>query len=302
MSRPYLFHSVCLLLALSASVYSQQSGATLTAQLDKKGPKVSPMLYGLMTEEINYSYDGGVYAELVRNRTFGGLNYWSIIENGVSSAAMNVDRTDGPSAALHSSLKLVVATATSKDQAGIQNAGYWGIPVRPETTYQASFYAKADADSIGAVTVSIVNDDTGKAVASAASSPLTAEWKQYQVTLKTAKLAASSTNHLLLTVQHPGSVKFSLVSLFPPTYKDRVNGNRIDIMEKLAAMKPAFLRFPAVTISKAIIFRNATSGRRPSDRSSIVPPIPAPGAIAPPTAWVCSSSSNGAKICACSPS
>jgi alpha-N-arabinofuranosidase len=55
---------------------------------------------------------------------------------------------------------------------------------------------------------------------------------------------ASAANHLVLTIAHPATVWFDMVSLFPPTYKDRVNGNRIDMMEKLAAMKPAFLRFP----------------------------------------------------------
>jgi alpha-N-arabinofuranosidase len=73
---------------------------------------------------------------------------------------------------------------------------------------------------------------------------LTTDWKQYEFTLKTGAIEASSANHLVLSVGHAGTLWLNLVSLFPPTYHNRVNGNRIDLMEKLAAMHPAFLRFP----------------------------------------------------------
>jgi alpha-N-arabinofuranosidase len=62
--------------------------------------------------------------------------------------------------------------------------------------------------------------------------------------LKTGAVTPSAANHLFLTVDHPGSVWFNLVSLFPPTFANRANGNRADLMEKLAAMHPQFLRFP----------------------------------------------------------
>ncbi len=92
--------------------------------------------------------------------------------------------------------------------------------------------------------MSIISDDTGAPVATATAPALSTEWKQYTVTLQTSGLKPSAKNHLVLTVAHPGTVWFDMVSLFPPTYKNRVNGNRIDLMEKLAAMKPAFLRLP----------------------------------------------------------
>ncbi|HXR39529.1 MAG TPA: alpha-L-arabinofuranosidase C-terminal domain-containing protein, partial [Terracidiphilus sp.] len=95
-----------------------------------------------------------------------------------------------------------------------------------------------------AVTVSLVNNSTGKPVATAEVSGITTAWKQYEFTLKTGEIQPSAANHLALTVAHAGTLWFNLVSLFPPTYHDRVNGNRIDLMEKLAAMHPAFLRFP----------------------------------------------------------
>jgi alpha-N-arabinofuranosidase len=70
------------------------------------------------------------------------------------------------------------------------------------------------------------------------------EWKQFEFTLKTGAMEASAQNHLELTVGHKGTLWLSLVSLFPPTYHDRPGGFRVDLMEKLAAMHPQFLRFP----------------------------------------------------------
>jgi alpha-N-arabinofuranosidase len=89
-----------------------------------------------------------------------------------------------------------------------------------------------------------VNDQTGVTAASAVVTGVTGEWKQYSFTLKTGQLPVTANNHLLLTIPLPATVWLNLVSLFPPTFHNRPNGNRIDLMEKLAAMKPAFLRFP----------------------------------------------------------
>ena len=232
-------------LLLATSAFAQP--ATLTIDLGPAKAKVAPQLYGLMTEEINYSYDGGLYGELVRNRTFQDRGKippnWLLYENGNADASMVIDRTTGPSAALPLSLQLTVKTATAQDQAGISNLGYWGYPVRPQTTYHGSFYARAGDASIGPVTISLVEDETGAAITTTVPA-LTATWQQHHFTLHSGAVAPSSHYHLVLSLAHPGTVWFTLISLFPPTYHDRNNGNRIDLMEKLAAMKPAFLRFP----------------------------------------------------------
>ncbi|MDW5264345.1 MAG: alpha-L-arabinofuranosidase C-terminal domain-containing protein [Edaphobacter sp.] len=237
-----------LLAGLPLAVMAQQP-ATLTIDTAKPIAAVSPTLYGLMTEEINYSYDGGLYAELVNNRTFQSNRGpstadWTILENGDARATMAIDKTTGPSEALPLSLKLTVDTAAAKSEAGIVNSGYWGIPVRPSEQYHGSFYAKTDSVSIGAVTIRIINNDTGATEATATVPTLSTEWKRYEYTLKTGAVTASAANHLTLSVEHPGTAWFSLVSLFPPTYQNTPNGNRIDLMQKLAAMHPAFLRFP----------------------------------------------------------
>jgi alpha-N-arabinofuranosidase len=136
-----------------------------------------------------------------------------------------------------------VTSATEAAPAGVQNDGFWGIPVRPRTSYSGSFYAKTDSVGVP-ISVKLVNDGTGATVASATVIGLSGEWKQYTFTLKTAQVPVTANNHLILTIPRPATVWFDLVSLFPPTYHDRVNGNRIDLMEKLAAMDPKFLRLP----------------------------------------------------------
>ena len=243
MNRPYFLATLLLL----SSVAIAQPAPTLTIDLAQPKAKVSPQLYGLMTEEINYSYDGGLYAELVRNRTFQDRGKvppsWFLYEEGSADASMAIDRTTGPSAALPLSLQLTVKSAGAHDQAGISNLGYWGFPVRPQTTYHGSFFAKANNPSIGPVTVSLVEDESGTAISTTVPA-LTSDWKQHEFTLNSGSATQSSHYHLVLSVANPGTVWFTLVSLFPPTYHDRNNGNRIDLMEKLAAMKPAFLRFP----------------------------------------------------------
>ncbi len=220
---------------------------SLSIQVDHPTAKVSPMLYGLMTEEINYSYDGGVYAELVRDRVpgrgFGGLSRWQMVAPGNSMAHISLDEATGPSKEIGRSIKVEVTAATEAAPAGVQNEGYWGIPVRPNSTYSGSFWAKTSSAGIP-VTVSLVNDITGVTAAKATVTGLSGEWKEYSYTLKTGAVPVTVNNHLLLTIPKPATVWFDLVSLFPPTYKNRMHGNRVDIMEKLAAMDPKFLRMP----------------------------------------------------------
>ncbi len=221
----------------------------LTVRVDRPGVTISPMLYGLMTEEINHSYDGGLYAELIRNRTFKEdaqqPAHWSVVKSEDSDGQIALD-TDEPvnTTALTTSLRLEIAKADKGQRCGIANDGYWGIPVRPNTQYRAAFYAKAGGGFSGPLTVNIESNDSATVHASAILPAVGSEWKRYTVTLATGQAAPSVANRFVISAVHPGKVWFSLVSLFPPTYNDRPNGNRIDMMQKLADMHPAFLRLP----------------------------------------------------------
>ena len=237
-----------ILALLVTQAFTQTKPAVLTIDIDTPVSKVSPMLYGLMTEEINYSYDGGLYAEMVRNRTFranrSNVPYWILFEGGDAEAKMQIDRQTGPSEALNYSLRLDVTKADQQNQAGILNQGFWGMALMPNTTYKGALYAKADSDAVGELSIELVSDAENKILASTRVRPPTANWTRHEFSLKTTAMQPSSANHLVITVGHTGTLWLNLVSLFPPTYHDRPNGNRIDLMEKLAAMHPAFLRFP----------------------------------------------------------
>lgn len=253
--------------------------------VSKATTNVSPMLYGLMTEEINHSYDGGLYAELIRNRIFKDNptkpEGWSLVQDDstVTKAAIKLmaatqtnvpfdERRHAITGALQTCLRLTVEKSGSR--VGIANEGYWGIPVKPSTTYNASFYLKGAgsmppprrpgapannnlpaipiiADSTaGPITVTIESND-GKTVYASGTVNLikSAFWKKYELTLTTgANVVPTTDARFVISTNRAGLYYFNLVSLFPPTFKNRPNGNRPDLMQMMVDMKPKFLRFP----------------------------------------------------------
>ncbi len=110
------FAQAALSVLLTASVAFAQKPAVLTIHADQPISPVSPTLYGLMTEEINFSYDGGLYAEMVRNRTFradwSGVLHWYLVELGNASAKMTRDDHTGPSDALKRASALTYSAQT----------------------------------------------------------------------------------------------------------------------------------------------------------------------------------------------
>ena len=164
-----------------------------------------------------------------------------LARKGDAQASLDADES-GPSAALARSMKLTITAASAASEAGVGNSGYWGMAVRPETTYSGSFYAKAQG--VGTAHARLISDTTGAVLAEAAIPVTDGDWQFYTYTMKSGKVAASSTNHLEITFSQPGTISLQLVSLFPPTFNNRANGNRPDLMELLAAMHPHFLRLP----------------------------------------------------------
>lgn len=224
------------------------SAIILNINAAKVVANVSPTLYGIMTEEINHSYDGGLYAELIRNRIFKDdvrkPTFWSVASNNADSTLISLNNTQPINDSLTVCLQLNAAKASPANAIGIANEGFWGIPVKPSTKYTASFYAKTDAKVSEPMTVSLVGND-GKVYATAQVSGINTGWKKYSVTLTTgADVNPSVSNRFVISVQQPGKYWFNLVSLFPPTYNNRPNGNRVDLMQKLADLNPKFLRFP----------------------------------------------------------
>jgi alpha-N-arabinofuranosidase len=255
-------------LMLSASAWAQQP-VPVTIKVDQPGARIDPIFYGFMTEEINFSYDGGLYAELIRNRIFqdplpgagrgnrGGqppaepesgaatIPNWSSVTSGNAAGSIAIDTNDPVNTvALTRSLKVTIDNVASGGRVGAANSGYWGIPVRPNTTYKASFYAKGSSDFTGPLTLTIESNDGKTTYASATVPGITTQWKKFEVPISIAAAPETADTRFVISAGSKGTFWLSLVSLFPPTYKNRPNGNRVDLSELLADLKPSFLRFP----------------------------------------------------------
>ena len=237
-----------LAIPYAASTALLTAAPSFTVNVGHPSGRVSPRLYGLMTEEINHGYDGGLYAELIRNRAF--LDdaqkpvHWSVVNDEASNAAISLDPANSYNDRLTTSLRLTVDKATHDHTAGVANSGYWGIPVLADTRYRASLLVRADANFSGPLTVSIASEDGKLVYASKRVSGLGPKWKRFEVTLKTHQAVPTAKASLRITVDHPGTVWLGLVSLFPPTWNDRPNGLRRDLMQMMVDLKPRFLRFP----------------------------------------------------------
>jgi alpha-N-arabinofuranosidase len=269
----------------SASAQARSEAPTqLTIDATQIVSPVSPTLYGLMTEEINHSYDGGLYAEMIQNRAFHatweGEPPWGLVRRGDAVASRSLDKSTGPSQALPYSMKLSVASASAQNEAGLTNPGFWGYGLRPETSYVGSLYARVQSPEMGPMTVRLISDRTGKVQAQAQVEFKVGPWARYEYKLTTGAISPSTTNHLEFTVAHPGTVWLQLVSLMQPTFNDRPNGNRADLMNRMTAMHPHFLRLPG---------GNYLEGTRLEDwydwKKTIGPVVDRPGHQAPWFYW-----------------
>ncbi|HEY2761020.1 MAG TPA: alpha-L-arabinofuranosidase C-terminal domain-containing protein, partial [Pirellulales bacterium] len=247
-----------LLLATIMAVASLSAAAEpnkLTVQVDKAGVKISPTLYGLMTEEINHAYDGGLYAELIQNRAFNDTAkigqepdpihppHWRLVKSGTASGSIILDQANPAAAALPTSLRVTLNGGSGR--IGAATDGYWGIPVQ-HMQYQLSFFARATPELKQPLTVAIESDDGKTTYATANVSGIGIDWKKYHAVLNVGDATPSSKNRFVVwtPAEAKGSIWLSLVSLFPPTFNNRPNGLRADLMELMGGLKPAFLRFP----------------------------------------------------------
>lgn len=213
------------------------------------GNASSPLMYGIMFEDINHSGDGGIYAELIRNRAFQGstefpstLAPWEAVGNAKLSLQNN---TVPLSWALPASVNVAHgAGSTAGGVIGLQNPGWWGISVKPQT-YTGSFWALGSYK--GQFTAKLQSATTSHVWASVniKSECQQGKWVEHKFQLNP-QVAAPDTNNTFVLEFHTGhgSVNFNLISLFPPTYNDRPNGNRPDLMNGLKGLKPSYFRIP----------------------------------------------------------
>lgn len=265
---------------------------TLTVDTAHPGHAVSPNLYGVFFEEINYAGVGGLYAELIRNRAFMESStapaWWTVVQDRGGSATASLDGDQPLNRTLTRSLRLQVGSAEAGQRVGVSNGGYFGLPVVPGRSYQASFFAKASDGFTGPLTLSLEDAQGRRVYASARVDGLTSEWKRFTTTLQVPPGGKPSTiNRFVVGIDQRGgepadvapgtSVWLQVVSLFPPTYKNEPNGLRPDMVEKLKALNPTFLRFPGGNYIQGLYDPNDPWGTRFDWKKSIGPIWTRPG-------------------------
>lgn len=218
--------------------------AQLTVNAERVGVKVSPLLYGLFFEEINRAGDGGVYAEMVQNRSFEDAKEpvsWVLVKGEGVDGRMSLDRSLALNDRNPTALQLEIPSAGVV--VGVANSGFKGMAVREGKTYQLSLYARCSEGSSSELVARLESADGEKTYAESPIKGISSVWKLFFTAL-----SASGTDpaaRLVLRANGPGKLWLDMVSLFPKdTFKGRVNGLRADLAEMLVALKPAFVRFP----------------------------------------------------------
>ena len=272
------------LLGMNALMLQAQE---LTLRFDKAETEVSPMLYGLMTEEINYSYEGGLYTQLVANPSFADMfnprggrrggrrdqnqprftvrpERWQLSDTVKVRVRQN--RQEGINEANPTSL------IVNYEQAGLAlvSEGYWGFPIRKSTAFKGGIYVKnpvARGDNAAAplrsLTIALKSADGSTTYAETKVSGFTNNWKKFDLELTTSATQSDTKDaRLFIIADQAGSIELARVTLFAPSYKNRKNGLRVDLMEMMAEMRPKFVRFPGGNYLEGNNFANRFDWKR----------------------------------------
>lgn len=245
-----LFTVISALLAIQIAAYSQGQG----------GKKISSDLFGLFFEDINYAADGGLYAEMVQNRSFeynpeeqrnwNPFSYWEFIVPGHSLGQISVE-TKAP---IHPNNPHYVvlnaeyignypqAKAKVESGVGLKNTGFDGIVVRQGEKYNFSLFAQLLTKQPMDFLVSL-QTPKGEVLAQSKVNVSAGSWYKYETQLTAT--ASSDSASLVVLAKTSGEVALDMISLFPEkTFKNRPNGLRADLAQKLGDLQPRFIRFP----------------------------------------------------------
>ncbi len=228
----------------------------LAIQMDQPGHAVPPTLHGLFFEDINYGADGGLYAELVQNRSFEDnepLYAWREVTNPKAKGRLRVESESPLNANNLHFLRLYVADPGDGGY-GAANAGFDGITLQAGDNYLFSIYARRRAGNTAMLNIAL-QDGEGRALAATNISDIGSAWQKFEA--KLAATASVTNARLVVLATQPGVVDVDMVSLFPEkTFKGRRNGLRPDLAQALADLKPGFLRFPGGCVVEGRDFGN----------------------------------------------
>jgi len=232
--------AICCLLFLLPSATNAEL-VTLTVQAEQPGAKINPAMWGIFFEDINFGADGGLYAELVKNRSFefpDPLMGWMKISPSLAHGELTI-RDDDPFDTNNPHYARIESEGTAPF--GISNEGFRGMGVRKGETYHFSAQIRGVAGS-PPLLVQLYGGD-GSLLDAVKLQNFSPGWRQYTATLHPNDTDAKA--RLALVLDGKGTVDLDMISLFPEhTWKNRPGGLRADMVQALADLHPGFLRFP----------------------------------------------------------
>jgi len=229
---------------------SQAVKSTITVDVSKPGVAIAPICRGQQIEEFNYQFQGGLYAQLINNPSFEELNNpimnWILIKSGSSNgnlSGLTSHETNMLNSNQEHCIKLEV-TSVASGSVGIANGGYWGIKLENKTNYKVSFWAKKGTDFKGTLKAKLESNE-GAVYAQSADFKPSSKWQHFTCDLVTSGiLKVTGTNRFVIYASTTGDIFFDVVTVMPPTWKNRPNGLRPDLAEKLDALKLKYIQFP----------------------------------------------------------
>lgn len=232
--RKLIFSFFLLLSALT--LHAQQHNMVI--QADQIGAQIQPTMYGLFFEDINYGADGGLYAELVKNRSFEfpqNLMGWVTFGN---VKLMN----DGPFERNPHYVRLGNSGHGHK-HTGLENEGFFGIGVKKGAEYRFSVWARGQKQRIRVELIKNSTMEENQVFAARDLEIDSKEWKKYEITLRSNLTEPKA--HLRIFLTSGGTLDLEHISLFPvDTWMGRENGLRKDLVQALYDIKPGVFRFP----------------------------------------------------------
>ena len=248
----------CLRLALTCflcdigmlGVHGQTNLPRCTVEVSRPGAAVADICRGQQIEEFNHQFAGGLYAQLINNPSFEELNNplaeWSLVTSGSASGKLSAQTsTDTRLLNAHQAhcAKLEVSSLAS-GHVGLANGGYWGMGLKNQTTYRVSFWARKGDHFDGTLKATLESDGGAVYAQSADFSPTTG-WRHFTCDLTTSGISnVTAGNRFVIYASTPGEVYLDVVTVMPPTWKNRPNGLRPDLAETLDALKLKYIQFP----------------------------------------------------------
>ena len=236
--------TVFVLSIFSSFTWAQEHN--LEVNLTNSITKIQPTMYGIFFEDINFAADGGLYAEMIKNRSFEFLDPkmgWSEPnsdrhrfnkDSGIASIIKYSGQTTN-----YNYCRVLVKNASGYE---LINEGFRGMGVKEGAFYHLSLLAAKNEGDVSKIMVSII-DGSGKILGESYIIPTSKGWQKYEARIVVSKTEAKA--KLKITFEGTGSIDLDMISLFPEdTWKGRKNGMRRDIVQLLADMNPGFLRFP----------------------------------------------------------